>query len=112
MRNLLNTIAEIAHATGQPEMINWLNTLGYHGHITTKSRQYSTTMTALPATRAAYQRSRSDVHHDDEGTEWEYAAHGHKTAGDHLLTITAALRERESHWAAKQLVDHAEPVRP
>jgi hypothetical protein len=52
IRALLHTITDLAAQPGREPMLGWLHTLGYRGHVTTKSRQYSTTMTALRAHRA------------------------------------------------------------
>jgi hypothetical protein len=45
-----------------------------------------------------------------EDTGWEYTSHGHASAGDHLLVISAATRERESRWAAVQLANKEEEL--
>nr|WSY57783.1 plasmid replication initiator protein [Streptomyces sp. NBC_00886] len=56
----------------------WVHTLGYRGHILTKSRAYSTTYAALRADRAAH---RKDGAESEEGTVteaiWRYAGSGH-----------------------------------
>lgn len=127
VKSLLYAITELAAEPEREEMLHWLHTLGYRGHVTTKSRRYSVTMGALRAHRAAYQ----DQHNERTQTEdpnqttdfqetsesettttddaaWVFKKSGHATAGDHLLAISAAIRERESRWAARQLVDATE----
>ena len=56
----------------------WAYTLGYRGHILTKSRAYSTTYAALRADRAVH---RNDGAEPGEGTveeaNWRYAGSGH-----------------------------------
>ncbi|MFJ9248178.1 replication initiator [Streptomyces sp. NPDC101776] len=56
----------------------WAHTLGYRGHILTKSRAYSTTYAALRADRAAH---RNDGAEPGEVTvaeaNWRYAGSGH-----------------------------------
>ncbi|MER5664579.1 replication initiator [Streptomyces mirabilis] len=56
----------------------WAHTLGYRGHILTKSRAYSTTYAALRADRAEHQ---GHVHSDSPGTaadaRWRYVGSGH-----------------------------------
>ena len=79
----------------------WLHTLGYRGHITTKSRPYSTTMTILRATRAAWTRQQDtkpaagqhdqQVHAIDD-VDWEFDRAGHATTGDRVLAVSASLR--------------------
>lgn len=58
---LLHTITDLAAQPGREPMLGWLHTLGYRGHITTKSRQYSTTMTALRAHRAAWKNQNPTI---------------------------------------------------
>ncbi|MET8689348.1 replication initiator [Streptomyces sp. NPDC004732] len=63
----------------------WAHTLGYRGHILTKSRAYSTTFAALRAERATHQGTGID---DPPGTitdaHWRYVGSGH-TPGAALL---------------------------
>jgi hypothetical protein len=122
VRAILATIAQLAeHAAAGGSLAGigrWLHTLGYRGHITTKSRHYSTTMGALRAARATWTRhqmtknsgrqgeTRSACPADDvTGTTgrrheqidtdemlWEFDHAGHTSAGDRVLVISAALR--------------------
>ncbi|MEB0286766.1 hypothetical protein QN345_00090 [Cryobacterium sp. 10I1] len=124
-RNLLRTIVLIAADPERERMLDWLHALGYRGHITTKSRSYSTTMTALRARRSEY-RKQSQSHRYDapllgamgvttaapqqpaqRDSEWQYEKHGLATSGERLLAVSAAVREREARWAARQLSDSA-----
>lgn len=118
IRAILSTIAELA-ASAYPSLAGigrWLHTLGYRGHITTKSRRYSTTMGALRAACATWTRhqiakqsaqqydSRSDYFADEVAAGgpqqpidtdemlWEFDRAGHASAGDRVLVISAALR--------------------
>lgn len=119
VRAILATIAELAEHTPETEPLvgigRWLHTLGYRGHITTKSRHYSTTMGALRAARATWTRHHMIKHlgrHDDtqsfdrpmtadrrhdeqvdtDAVLWEFDRAGHTSAGDRVLVISAALR--------------------
>lgn len=119
VRAILSTIAELAERTAQAEpwvgIGRWLHTLGYRGHITTKSRHYSTTMGALRATRATWTRHqmikhagqqddtqsfdrpmtadrRHDQQVDTDAVLWEFDHAGHTSAGDRVLVYSAALR--------------------
>ena len=56
IRRLLRTIADVADEPGYEELGRWLHALGYRGHITTKTRGFSTTMGALRARRDAWHR--------------------------------------------------------
>ncbi|ASQ84643.1 plasmid replication initiator protein [Mycobacterium intracellulare subsp. chimaera] len=120
VRAILCTIAELAEHTGGAVagIGRWLHTLGYRGHITTKSRHYSTTMGALRTTRATWTRQQmtettqrrnatQPVHPpadvtatpgrrrepvDPDAVAWEFDHAGHASAGDRVLVISAALR--------------------
>ena len=52
VRAILTTITDMAAHRTYDGMDRWLHTLGYRGHITTKSRLFSTTMGTLRAYRA------------------------------------------------------------
>ncbi|MCX5075606.1 replication initiation protein [Streptomyces sp. NBC_00513] len=76
----------------------WSHMLGFRGHFSTKSRQYSTTLGALRQTRADYRaaqereaRGLDDVEPDTVLVlaSWEYAGHGH-TPGESVLAATIA----------------------
>jgi hypothetical protein len=86
------------------------HTLGYPGHFATKSRHYSTTMTALRAVRRAWraaQRSgpdgEADVWAERPGLvvvgDWRLVGVGYRTWGDMELAETLA-REHEAARAA------------
>lgn len=78
---------------------SWAHTLGYRGHILTKSRAYSTTYTALRAQRADHERNASGTDLTD-GTatvtdaRWRYLGSGH-TPGAAL--IAAGIAEDLEH---------------
>ena len=64
----------------------WAHMLGFRGHFSTKSRAYSTTMGALRAERAAYQREYATaagllLDLDSDTTlvinDWHFAGRGH-----------------------------------
>jgi hypothetical protein len=112
VRAILTTIAHLS-AHGLAGIGKWLHTLGYRGHITSKSRRYSTTMTALRARRAAWTRDKyansTAAHHDpgpartqaDEEVWWLFDRAGHATLGERTLIITAALGRIEQRRAAR-----------
>ncbi|MEH0472223.1 replication initiator [Streptomyces hayashii] len=82
----------------------WTHTLGYRGHILTKSRAYSTTYAALRAERA-----RQVGHHDapDSVTErhWRYVGSGHSPGGALIAAGIAedvAVNRELSQEAAQQ----------
>ncbi len=122
VRAILATIAQLAQRTAGGGSLagigRWLHTLGYRGHITTKSRHYSTTMGALRTARASWTRQQiakhsgrqndtDSAHSVDDVTAstggrhqpidtdemlWEFDRAGHASAGDRVLIISAALR--------------------
>ncbi|MFE2426356.1 replication initiator [Streptomyces sp. NPDC059373] len=70
----------------------WAHTLGYRGHILTKSRRYSTTYGALRAERADHQHAGTGLaDNPDAITEaaWRYVGSGH-TPGAALLAAGIA----------------------
>lgn len=121
VRRILATISGLAELPGRAEMLTRLHT---RGHITTKTRHYSTTMGALRARRHAWRENAdtarevdpsdeddADVADDgisseDEPIEWTFHSCGHDTEGERLLAITAALHAREHrHTARDALTD-------
>jgi replication initiator protein RepSA len=118
IRRMLSTLAELAALPGNTAMLSWLHTLGYRGHITTKSRRYSVTLTALRAARHHWRIRRAEQpEHDDcqhgphDRQGWSHAEHelsdwridgaGHNNDGERMLVHTAALRAREHRYLAR-----------
>jgi hypothetical protein len=108
VRAILSTIAQFAE-TGAAGIGKWLHTLGYRGHITTKSRRYSTTMGALRTQRAQWnsnQGSNSIASQHDSAdavssqTLWCFDRAGHTSLGDRVLVISAALRRTAARRTA------------
>ena len=137
IRAILTTIMDFAAHPDYADMQRWLHTLGYRGHITTKSRRFSTTMGNLRARRAAWRthqaqdtRSKSDGlqpslasadDHDDNGDSattlarsvgWEYVRSGHVSEGDRILTVTAAVHAREARRVARDMLAELAHHRP
>ncbi|WJR34215.1 plasmid replication initiator protein [Mycobacteroides immunogenum] len=110
VRTILTTIsclAQRARVLGIDTLTGigrWLHTLGYRGHITTKSRRYSTTMGNLRAVRATWTRQQASKHttpqqqsllearETDDPVWWDFDRAGHATPGDRTLVVSAALR--------------------
>lgn len=86
----------------------WLHTLGYRGHITTKSRRYSTTLGQLRARRHLWtleqhasvrqrcEQIESVVFQTGWDMYWEFDRAGHTSLGDRVLVISAAHRHIKS----------------
>jgi hypothetical protein len=97
----------------------WAHTLGYRGHILTKSRAYSTTYATLRAERAAHERTAAGIDlPDDSGTTtdayWRYVGSGH-TPGAALIAagiaedlalnreIASAELKRAGRWGTEHI---------
>jgi hypothetical protein len=116
IRGLLRTITDVARLPDYHPMVCWLHTIGYRGHITSKTRQYSTTMGALLANREAWrqqyqqaQRPTCDRVEDtdtaeDEPAGWQFAGYGHANDGDRFLAISAAAQVAEMRQVAREEV--------
>jgi len=123
VRAILNTITDMAAHRVYHGMDRWLHTLGYRGHITTKSRLFSTTMGALRAYRAAWTRQHHTQqaagtmdaeHHRPAATidaiEWEFDRVGLCSLGERALILSAAQRMIEHrHTARDNLRAHDPP---
>ncbi|ARF56059.1 replication initiator [Streptomyces gilvosporeus] len=67
---------------------SWAHTLGFRGHILTKSRVYSTTYAALRTERAAHE-GHNDVPGAVADASWRYVGSGH-TPGAALIAVGVA----------------------
>ena len=126
MRAILTTLVSLAASGARyAPMLAWLHTLGYRGHITTKSRRFSVTLAALRARREAWRAEHADhipagllIGEPDDlpvsmhrpcrhrrpaagGTEWSFARMGHVCVADYYLTVSAAVRAREYRRLAR-----------
>ena len=121
--NLPAHVAKLVQAAwelgGRPELDSlrlraWAHMLGFRGHWSTKSRRYSTTMTALRRARVQYakrRRARDGVPLDAWGraeddqavivlATWAYVGSGYQTEGERWLALSAAARAREQRRVA------------
>jgi hypothetical protein len=96
----------------------WAHMLGFRSHWSTKSRRYSTTMTALRRARVQFakrRRARDGVPldawgraEDDEDqaavviATWSYVGAGYQTQGEVWLALSAAARAREQRQVARE----------
>jgi hypothetical protein len=92
----------------------WAHMLGFRGHWSTKSRRYSTTMTALRRARVAFakrRRARDGIPLDAWGrpeddqavvvvASWVFVGSGYETEGERWLALSAAARAREQRQVA------------
>ena len=119
-------VAELVHAAwelgarpglGRLRLQAWAHMLGFRGHWSTKSRRYSTTMTALRRARVAYAKRRracdgvpldawGRVEDDDQAAvviaTWSYVGSGYQTQGEVWLALSAAARARERRRIARE----------
>jgi hypothetical protein len=90
--------------------------LGFRGHWSTKSRRYSTTMTALRRARVTFakrRRAKDGVPLDAWGraeddqvvvvvASWVFMGSGYATEGERWLALSAAARAREQRRIARE----------
>lgn len=118
VRAILSTISVLADS-GLTGIRRWLHTLGFRGHITSKSRRYSTTMTALRERRATWTREQhsntiarqidsiwnhdsTSTVDDDDLVAWEFDRAGHASLGERTLIISASLRRIQQRRTARE----------
>jgi hypothetical protein len=102
---------------GRLRLRAWAHMLGFRGHWSTKSRRYSTTMTALRMARVAYAKRRrardglpldawGRAEDDDQAAlviaTWSYAGSGYQTQGEVWLALSAAARAHERRRIARE----------
>lgn len=93
-RELVETAWQLG---GQPHLSElklrrWAHTLGYRGHWSTRSRRYSTTLTALRDNRRRWRvgpASRPVARDTAVVGDWTYVGSGYRTRGDAWLADTA-----------------------
>jgi len=114
IRHVLETITYLAELPNHHRMVEWLHTLGYRGHITSKTRRYSTTMGALLAQRAAWRQheqgrgpgatdSEAGPGQNGEPGDWHFTGYGHTNTGERLLALSAAARIAEERRVARDV---------
>ncbi|MFI6489867.1 replication initiator [Streptomyces sp. NPDC050564] len=108
IRRLMLACADLQLAYPKRMLARWAHMLGFRGHFSTKSRRYSTTLTALRQTRANYRacQQREALGLPDPGTtlvlaHWRYAGHGH-TSGESALAATIADGIRTNRETARE----------
>lgn len=109
VREILWTISALAGQPDRREMANWLHTLGFRGHTTTKTRRYSTTMRALRAQRDRWRREQQAETRQRAGAttassapEWDYVGCGLSNEGERLLAVSAAERQNVMRRVARE----------
>jgi hypothetical protein len=100
----------------------WARHLGYRGHVSSRSRRYSTTLVALRQARADHQRARhagadarTDADGDAEGgllraSSWRLAGHGY-SPGEAFIAASIARDAELNREAGRDAIQEAEVER-
>ncbi|MGW1457789.1 replication initiator protein RepSA [Streptomyces albidoflavus] len=120
-RRLIEACWNLDHAYPDRMLARWAHMLGFRGHFSTKSRAYSTTLSALRQVRADY-RARQERHEhgwsedlDDAESStlvlahWTYAGHGH-TPGESWLAANIAHEIRTNRDTAREALSELEAL--
>jgi hypothetical protein len=104
----MRIIVKLAEQQPYEDMLSWAHTLGYRGHDISKSRQFSTTMTALRERRAAWRKEQAcegataAITQDEYAPiQWEFERLGHTSLGDRVLVVSAFARAQQQRFAAR-----------
>ncbi len=112
-RRLIEACWDLDDAYPDRMLARWAHMLGFRGHFSTKSRRYSTTLSALRQVRADYrarqerrERGLSEDLDDSEGStlvlaHWVYAGQGH-TPGESWLAASIAKEIRLNRETARE----------
>jgi hypothetical protein len=109
VREIMRTIVKLAEQQPYEDMLSWVHTLGYRGHVISKSRQFSTTMTALRERRAAWRKEQARdgapaaITQDESNPpiQWEFERLGHTSLGDRVLVLSAFARAQQQRFTAR-----------
>jgi replication initiator protein RepSA len=109
VREIMRTIVALAEQDPYQDMLSWVHTLGYRGHVISKSRQFSTTMTALRQRRAAWRKDQARgggpaaMTQDDSNPPilWEFERLGHNSLGERVLVLSAFARAHQERFTAR-----------
>jgi hypothetical protein len=109
VRQILRTIVTLAGQQCYEGMPSWVHALGYRGHVISKSRQFSTTMTALRERRAAWRKEQARDGTQAATTEsgsnapmqWEFERLGHTNLGDRVLVVSAFARAQQQRFTSR-----------
>lgn len=101
--HLVQMVVAALCLSGRPAfaaLARWATTLGFRGHFVTKSRCYSTTLTALRAARAVY-RAEPDQDPTLVLADWEYIGSGYLGPADALLAVGVEVHLRDRRDALR-----------
>ncbi|MEW2468107.1 replication initiator protein RepSA [Streptomyces sp. NPDC046994] len=112
-RRLIEACKQLDPLYPERRLWAWAHMLGFRGHFSTKSRNYSTTLGTLRQERADYRAEQErqalglDALEDREPdtvlvlTDWQYAGHGH-TPGESALAATIARDLQHNRETARE----------
>lgn len=112
-RRIIEACWDLDDAYPERLLARWAHMLGFRGHFSTKSRRYSTTLSALRQVRADYrarqerrERGFSENLDDSEGStlvlaHWTYAGQGH-SPGESWLAASIARDLRLNRETARE----------
>ncbi|MGY1578514.1 replication initiator [Streptomyces sp. MN13] len=118
-RRLMTACISLQPLYPERQLARWAHMLGFRGHFSTKSRQYSTTLGALRQVRADYraaqQRAALGLPDPDDEAEattltlahWTYAGHGH-TPGESWLAANIRRDLQASREIAREEIATSE----
>ncbi|HTX96942.1 MAG TPA: replication initiator [Mycobacterium sp.] len=109
VREIMRTIVALAEQEPCKDMLSWVHTLGYRGHVISKSRQFSTTMTALRERRATWRKEQARermpaaLTQDESNApmQWEFERLGHSSLGDRVLVLSTFARAQQQRFTAR-----------
>ena len=111
VREILRTIVAMSGEERYQDILAWIHTLGYRGHVVSKSRQFSTTMTALRERRADWQKTKAQNalsvipgSQTAEPIPWQFQRLGLSSLGDRVLVVSASGRAQQQRIAARQAI--------
>jgi hypothetical protein len=96
----LSELPEVSHL----RLASAVESIGFHGHWSSRSRQYSTTFAALRQARVEHAKAGAEQDELSEARldrEWRYAGIGYTTAGDAWLAASAGDGARHQRTTAK-----------
>ncbi|WP_308218093.1 replication initiator protein RepSA [Streptomyces sp. RKCA744] len=119
-RRLIRACRELDEYYPDRKLWQWAHMLGFRGHFSTKSRRYSTTLSALRQARADYRAAQErrdcglpDPDDHPEATtlviaHWAYAGHGH-TPGESWLAANIRRDIADARETAREALVDLDP---
>jgi hypothetical protein len=105
LRRIVKTARRLGAEPGQCRLRRFAHTLGYTGHLITKSRRYSTTFLALRERRHLWRQreARDAANPSEKNNSWTFTGAGYRHSIDAVLARTyreGRLTSRREGWLA------------